>query len=1078
MNFHTIIVRKISLALLASAWGMCWGIFQPIVAQQTMPDANADFVVSHQLITVEQGMASRDVKDAVMDTRGFMWLATSMGLNRYDGNNFLLFTKEKNGLLSDDVQVIIPHGNNRLIVQSFLRDNWAVDPEKNVNSFQVLDLNSYRIMPLKEAFPDLPFPEEQLLQIAEHGDSTLLFFRATPYEIWSYTSGNAWQRTFEFSQWNEQLPKQPLLFIELFNLNQREELLMRPIFRYNLPGYRISKRGITPISELKYGAGVTAQNGTPHMYYDPSAHGATLLPDERDRGFYRYTDENTLIRSSELGELPSISNQDWHIMASNRVGEFACVNPDFGLYLYTGGEYLQVMSREQLLVTSDIKIYAVYHDMQNNHWLCTSIGLIQVSVRPRIFTNHFTKSEFDKAGINQVRGIYVDPTGSAAGGEQIYANVWKKMATAPQIPLKGNNEEFSLIPLVQHADHLYAGLFFRWKNGSNVMQKLAFDYSPATGWAVHSLNDSLVLSGSSEIEGGIYAVNTRTGKSRLLMRSSSSIPNPTIVYRFVLTQKKGLVALAENGVFRLDGDWNIVEYWGPKGDAQHQLPISEFYDLHEDKQGVCWLATANQGLFRWEWNASAGNSKPVVRQFAMSEGLPALRLYRIEEDDRENLWVSTYNGLMRFDKKYFSAFNFYTKDGLSHNEFNRVSSFKASDGKMYFGGVNGLNAFDPKRVDEVYFKRSFPLQLLSIQRFSDESDSLVSMLADWYKDQSLTISHADRFLAVDFALLDYAQRPHRYAYMLEGVDTEWNLIEGGSVRISHLSYGNYTLRVKAQLENGQWNEQELRIPINVLVPLYLRWSFWLVFLAALVVVVWLYAIWRTRRLERQNQRLEIAVEERTQGLSKALKDRELLLMEIHHRVKINLQIVSDLLQLQKDQMKDAEQMAFISDGQSRVVSMALIHQNLYQNNDLTSIRFDIFLQSLTSQISELYSADNRAIVLEHNGGEFYLDIDTAIPLGLITNELITNSYKYAFDTSNEVRINVDLESLGSGRYKMTYRDFGPGLPDGVDIHSNKSLGMHLIYGLTHQLSGELHYSFDGGSVFEMIFSDSQLRSKQ
>ena len=141
-----------------------------------MPDANADFVVSHRLITVEQGIASRDVKDAVMDTRGFMWLATNMGLNRYDGNNFLLFTKEKNGLISNDVQVIIPYGNNRLILQCFLRDNWAVDPEKNVNSFQVLDLNSYRLMQLKEAFPDLPFPEEQLLQIAEHGDSTLLFF--------------------------------------------------------------------------------------------------------------------------------------------------------------------------------------------------------------------------------------------------------------------------------------------------------------------------------------------------------------------------------------------------------------------------------------------------------------------------------------------------------------------------------------------------------------------------------------------------------------------------------------------------------------------------------------------------------------------------------------------------------------------------------------------------------------------------------------------------------------------------------------------------------------------------------------
>jgi two-component sensor histidine kinase len=735
------------------------------------------------------------------------------------------------------------------------------------------------------------------------------------------------------------------------------------------------------------------------------------------------------------------------------------------------------MSREQLLVTSDVHIYSVYHDAQDNNWLCTSIGLIQVSARQRIFANYFTKSEFDKAGNNQVRGIYVDPTGSANGGEQIYANVWRKVATAPQIPLEGNNEEFSLIPLIQHANHLYFGDHLTLKNGTNVIQKVAFDHELGA-WALYSLNDSLVLRGSSLSEGGIFVLNTRTGKSNPSIRSIGSIPMPSIVYRFVLTQKKGIVALAGNGVFRLDSDWNISEYWGPEGDAQHRLPISEFYDLHEDKQGVCWLATANQGLFRWEWNATAGNSNPVVRQFAMSEGLPALRLYRIEEDDRENLWVSTYNGLMRFDKKNFSAFNFYAKDGLAHNEFNRVSSFKASDGKMYFGGVNGLNAFDPKRADEVYFNQSFPLQLLSIQRFSDESDSLVSMLADWYKSQSLTISQADRFLAVDFALLDYAQRPHRYAYMLEGVDTEWNIIVGGSVRISHLSYGNYTLRVKAQLENGQWNEQELRIPITVLVPFYLRWSFWLVFLAALVVVVWLYAIWRTRRLERQNRRLEMAVEERTKSLSKALKDRELLLMEIHHRVKNNLQIVSDLLQLQKDEMDDPKKTAFISDGQSRVVSMALIHQNLYQNSDLTSIRFDVFLQSLTSQIAELYSADQRSIKLELKGAEFFLDIDTAIPLGLITNELITNSYKYAFNQSNVVKILVDLESLGKGAYKMTYKDFGSGLPQGVDVNSSKSLGMRLIYGLTHQLSGEIHYSNDGGSVFEITFNDSEFRAKE
>jgi two-component sensor histidine kinase len=231
-------------------------------------------------------------------------------------------------------------------------------------------------------------------------------------------------------------------------------------------------------------------------------------------------------------------------------------------------------------------------------------------------------------------------------------------------------------------------------------------------------------------------------------------------------------------------------------------------------------------------------------------------------------------------------------------------------------------------------------------------------------------------------------------------------------------------------------------------------------------------------LERQNARLEVAVEERTQRLSKALKDRELLLMEIHHRVKNNLQIVADLLQLQKDEMKDVSQMALISDGQSRVVSMALIHQNLYQNSDLTSIRFEVFLQSLTTQITELYGMNRRAIALELTGGDFFLDIDTAIPLGLITNELITNSYKYAFDQFNVVKIKIDLESIGKGQYKMMYKDFGSGLPEGVDGASNKTLGMHLIYGLTHQLSGEIRYSYDEGSVFEITFNDSEFRSQE
>jgi two-component sensor histidine kinase len=296
--------------------------------------------------------------------------------------------------------------------------------------------------------------------------------------------------------------------------------------------------------------------------------------------------------------------------------------------------------------------------------------------------------------------------------------------------------------------------------------------------------------------------------------------------------------------------------------------------------------------------------------------------------------------------------------------------------------------------------------------------------------------------------------------------------------MNQLPYGTYTLHIKAMLENGQWNANELHIPIVVISPFYMHWEFWLPIILALALAVWLYNYWKTKKLERTNRHLEKIVTERTEKLSSALKDRELLLKEIHHRVKNNLQIVTDLLQLQKDEMKDPEQMGYISDGQSRVVSIALIHQNLYQHQDLSSVRFDTFLNSLIQQIVELHNANGRTLSVEHECGDFLLDIDTAIPLGLITNELITNSYKYAYDDENEVKIEVELTELEEGMFKMTFRDFGPGLPEGVDVHLSPSLGMHLINGLAHQLSGDVRYWFDNGSFFEVTFYNSERRSLQ
>ena len=228
-------------------------------------------------------------------------------------------------------------------------------------------------------------------------------------------------------------------------------------------------------------------------------------------------------------------------------------------------------------------------------------------------------------------------------------------------------------------------------------------------------------------------------------------------------------------------------------------------------------------------------------------------------------------------------------------------------------------------------------------------------------------------------------------------------------------------------------------------------------------------------MKNQNEKLEKLVSIRTDKLNSALHDKDLLLKEIHHRVKNNLQIVSDLLQLQKDGIPNDSSSEILSDGQSRVISMALIHQNLYNNEDLSTVRFEVFLKAIINQIMELFSINNRKIKANLSIDDIQLDIDTAIPLALISNELITNAYKYASNSHNVVTIDIGLKELEKGNYILTFKDNGPGLPEKINTTKSSTLGMQLIKGLAQQLSGTVEYTFNSGSLFTIKFKDSKTR---
>lgn len=204
-------------------------------------------------------------------------------------------------------------------------------------------------------------------------------------------------------------------------------------------------------------------------------------------------------------------------------------------------------------------------------------------------------------------------------------------------------------------------------------------------------------------------------------------------------------------------------------------------------------------------------------------------------------------------------------------------------------------------------------------------------------------------------------------------------------------------------------------------------------------------------------------------VEESLKTKEMLLKEIHHRVKNNLMIISSLLNLQSRYITDKTSLDIFKESQNRTRSMALIHERLYQTNDLKKIDFGDYIRKLSNELLKTYMSEDGDINLKIDVENIMLDINTAIPLGLISNELITNSLKHAFP-NGKGEINIDFHSL-DGSYKFIVKDDGVGFPKDLNYQDSNSLGLQIVNNLTDQIDGEIILKRSPGTEFKIIFHE-------
>jgi len=213
-------------------------------------------------------------------------------------------------------------------------------------------------------------------------------------------------------------------------------------------------------------------------------------------------------------------------------------------------------------------------------------------------------------------------------------------------------------------------------------------------------------------------------------------------------------------------------------------------------------------------------------------------------------------------------------------------------------------------------------------------------------------------------------------------------------------------------------------------------------------------------------------------LSHLVHEREILLREVHHRVRNNLQIIRSLLKLHSRVIQHPEALDAVTDIYNRIFSMSLIHERVFQYDDFEKVDFAIFSRELASMLSTTYGFDVSRISIDTRMDSLFVNIETAVPAGLIVNELVTNAIKHAFRDGKHGTIRVALKTTGEGQLELTVADNGVGLPDTFDFQTVQSMGLYLVRLLAeYQLDGTVHVRRKPGTEFKIFFKEKLYSSR-
>ncbi|MEM9052720.1 MAG: two-component regulator propeller domain-containing protein [Bacteroidota bacterium] len=518
------------------------------------------------------------------------------------------------------------------------------------------------------------------------------------------------------------------------------------------------------------------------------------------------------------------------------------------------------------------------------------------------------------------------------------------------------------------------------------------------------------------------------------------------------------------GLYILDLETEMFESRYHEESDEHKIPSNSINAMcYSEALDELWLATNGEGLVRMNLDSNS------VKIFDRSNGLANQVIYGITEDLFGMIWLSTNAGLTTFERSTETFRNYTEEDVLNRNTFLKGSVHRNKEGIIFFGGTNGFDYFNSIVLEENIYKPEVEITGYSVatKALADSSEFL-----NYLANDTLVLDADVRGISFSFSALSFKQsQKNQYAYRLVGLFDDWQYI--GTRRyasFSNLKPGSYLFELIGSNNDGVWSTDPKQLTIIVKAPFWKAGWFKTFIVLILILIPILFYLIRVKAEQARRKVLEEAVFERTKLIAKERDTNVILLQEVHHRVKNNLQVIVSLLSLQSHYIADDEMKTVFSEVQNRVRSMSMIHQKMYKTKNLSSVNLKEYLDDLSKNLLETYQIGQN-VDLEVDISVDRFNADTLTPLGLIINEIFSNSLKYAFPNREEGKISVSLHQLVDGRYQLLIGDNGIGFPDDFE-GTDDSFGSELIVALTEQLNGTLKVRKDlKGAFYELDFED-------